>query len=382
VLEGSVRKAGNRLRITTQLIRAADGSHLWSESYDRNVDDVFRVQDEIAGAVVKRLELSLLDPATLGGSPTGNPEAHSLYLQARYLVNRDTIEDLNRAVPLYQQAIALDPKFAAAYAGLAYCHGRRIANGINTAEAFASTRSAAEHAIALDPRLPDGYVMLAMARMQYDRDWSAAARNLDQARTLDPNNVPMLHLSGHLSSATGTLEEAIGDFRRAIERDPLNPLLRRYLARMLYYAGQYDEAAQVLRGVIASDPEFPAAHYELGRVLLATGDRQAAMAAFAAEPSAAWRSFGMPLGFHALNRTAEAGKALAALVANSSGSEFQVAETYAYFGDIDQAFVWLGHARDQHDPGVIVVRRDPMLRPLERDPRYATYLASIGLKAP
>jgi len=379
VLEGSVRKAGNRLRITTQLIRAADGSHLWSESYDRNVDDVFRVQDEIAGAVVKRLELSLLDPATLGGSPTGNPEAHSLYLQARYLVNRDTLEDLNRAVQLYQQAIALDPKFAAAYAGLAYCHGRRIANGTNTAEAFATTRSAAEQAIALDPKLPDGYVMLAMARMQYDRDWRAAAQNIEKARALDPNNVPMLHLAGHLISATGSLAEAIGDFRSAIERDPLNPLLRRYLARMLYYGGQYDEAAQLLRGVIASDPGFPAAHYELGRVLLATGDRQAAMAAFAAEPSVTWRYIGMPLGLHALKRAAEAGQALATLVANSSGSEFQVAEAYAAFGDIDQAFHWLGRARDQHDPGVIVIRRDPLLRSLEHDPRYATFLASVGL---
>jgi len=226
VLEGSVRKAGKRLRITTQLIRATDGSHLWSESYDRTVDDVFRVQDEIAGAIVKRLELSLLDPATLGGAPTGNTEAHSLYLQARFLVNRDTTEDLDRAIQLYQQAIALDPKFAAAYAGLAYSYGRRTANGVNDAEAYANTRSAAERAIALDPTLPDGYVMLSLPSMQYDHDWSAVARNLEKARSLDPNNVQMFHLSGHLAAAIGTLEESIGNFRSAVDRDPLNPLLR------------------------------------------------------------------------------------------------------------------------------------------------------------
>ncbi len=380
VLEGSVRKAGNRLRITTQLIRAADGSHLWSETYDRQVDDVFRIQDEIAGAIVKRLELSLLDPAMPGAASTRSPEAHALYLQARYLADRDTVEDLDKALQLYQQAIAIDSNYAAAYARLAYCYTRRVANGIDTDGAgYAHARSAAERAIVLDPRLPEGYLALGVARLQYELNWQAAARLIEKARALDPNNTQMFELAGHLTQAIGSLPEAIANFRHATEHDPLNLLMRRYLASMLYYAGENQEAAHVLHGIIEVDPSFPAVHYELGRVLLARGDRQAALAAFAAEPAKTWREIGMPLGLHAMKRAADASAALAELVANSAGSEFQVAEAYAYAGDSDQAFHWLERARTQHDPGLMKVRRDPLLKSLERDPRYAVFLASIGL---
>ena len=380
VLEGSVRKAGNRLRITTQLIRAADGSHLWSETYDRQVDDVFRIQDEIAGAIVKRLELSLLDAATPGAAPTRSPEAHALYLQARYLADRNTLEDLDQALRLYQQAIAIDPNYAAAYARLAYCYARRVSSGIDTDGAgYANARSAAERAIALDPRLPEGYLALGVARLQYELNWQAAAELIEKARALDPNNTLMFELAGHLTQATGSLHESIVNFRHASERDPLNVLMRRYLARMLNYAGQYQEAVQVLREAIATNPGFPAIHYELGRALLGLGDRQAALAAFEAEPSQTWRYIGVPLGYHAMKRTAAANAAMTELVAQSKGSEFQVAEAYAYFGDTDQAFHWLERAHTQHDPGLMIVRRDPLLKSLERDPRYAVFLASIGL---
>ncbi len=380
VLEGSVRKAGNRLRITTQLIRAADGSHLWSETYDRQVDDVFRIQDEIAGAIVKRLELSLLDTATPSAAPTRSPEAHALYLQARYFADRDTVEDLDKALQLYQHAIAIDPDYAAAYAQLAYCYTRRVANGVDTDGAgYANARSTAERAIALDPRLPEGYLALGVARLQYELNWQAAAELIEKARALDPNNTLMFELAGHLTQAIGSLQEAIVNFRRAAERDPLNLLMRRYLASTLYYAGENQEAAHVLHGIIEVDPSFPAVHYELGRVLLALGDRQAAVAAFESEPSQIWRYIGVPLGYHAMKRQAETSAALAELVANSAGSEFQVAEAYAYAGDTDQAFHWLERAHTQHDPGLMKVRRDPLLKSLELDPRYAAFLASIGL---
>ncbi len=380
VLEGSVRKAGKRLRITTQLIRAADGSHLWSESYDRQVDDVFQIQDEIAGAIVKRLQLSLLDPGARSVTPTSNPEAHALYLQARYLADRDTVEDLDKALPLYQQAIALDPNYAAAYARMANCYERRVANGLDTDGAgYANARSAAERAIALDPKLAEGYIALGVARLQYELNWSAAAGLIEKARALDPNNALMFELSGHLTQATGSLQDAIEDFRLGVEHDPLNMLLHRYLASMLYYAGEYREAEQVLRGVIEANPEFPAVHYELGRVLLTMGDGQGARAAFEAEPEPTWRQIGMPLAYHAVGRGADAQTALAALVANAAGSEFQVAEAYAIFGDADQAFHWLERARTQHDPGIMKVRRDPLLKSLERDPRYAPFLATLHL---
>lgn len=380
VLEGSVRKAGTRLRITTQLIRAADGSHLWSQSYDRQVDDVFRIQDEIAGAIVKRLELSLLTPATPGAAPTSSAEAHSLFLQANYLASHDTDEDLDTAVQLYHHAIVADPAYAAAYARLSYCYARRVANGLDTDGAgYANARSAAERAIALDPRLAEGYLALGVARMQYELNWQAAAELIEKARALDPNNVLMFELAGHLTAATRSLQESIANFQHAVERDPLNLLMHRYLARMLYYDGQYREATQQLQQVIDLDPHFPAVHYELGRILIAQGDAQAALKAMAAEPSPTWRYIGMPLAYHALKRSAETRMAMAELIAHSSGSEFQVAEAYGFMGDADQALHWLERAREQHDPGVMVIRRDPMLKSLEHDPRYAAFLASVRL---
>ena len=379
VLEGSVRKSGNNLRITAQLIRADTGFHLWSETYDRQLNDVFKVQDEIAGAVVEQLKVALLSgPAA--PTATTSPEAHNLFLQARYFADRDNPEDLDKAVGLYEQAIAIDPNYALAYAWLAQCYARRVANGVDTnGVGYAKTRAAAERAIALDPKLPEGYLTLAEARLQYELNWAAAADLLGKAQALDANNTVVLQFAGHLTQATGTLADAETNFRRGIEKDPLNPLLRRYLARTLYYEDRLAEAETTLRRLLELNPSFPAVRYELARVLLARGDANAALTAIEAEPSPAWKSFGVPLAYWALHRTADARAALAALVANSVGSEFQVAETYAYFGDPEQAFHWLEVARARHDPGVIWIRRDPLLRALTADPRYKAFLKEMHL---
>jgi TolB-like protein len=379
VLEGSVRKSGNNLRITAQLIRADTGFHLWSETYDRQLNDVFKVQDEIAGAVVEQLKVALLSgPAA--PTATASPEAYNLYLQARYFAERDNPEDLDKAVVLYEQAIAIDPNYALAYAWLAQCYARRVANGADTnGVGYAKTRAAAERAIALDPKLPEGYLTLGSARMQYETNWVAAADLLRKAQELDANNPAVLQFAGHLTQATGTLADAETYFRRGIEKDPLNPLLRRYLARALYYEDRLAEAESTLRRLIELNPMFPGVRYELTRVLLARGDGNAALTAIEAEPSTSWKSFGLPLAYWKLHRGADAHTALAAMVANSAGSEFQVAETYAYFGEREQAFHWLEAAHVRHDPGVIWVRRDPLLRALVADPRYKEFLKEMKL---
>jgi len=381
VLEGSVRKAGKRLRITTQLIRAADGSHLWSETYDRQVDDVFRIQDDIAGAIVKRLQVSLFDNGRNNPAPTTSADAHTLYLQASFSAAQDTIEALGNAVRLLQRAIAVDPNYANAYARLSICYGRLVSAGVGTdGSGYANARSAAEHAIALDPNLADGYAALGTARMQYELNWRAAAEMAAKARALDPNNPQLALFEGHLVQAVGSMSEAVAIFRRAVDRDPLNLLMRRYYGRMLYHNGQVQEAAAQLRRAIELNPNFPAVHYELGRVLLAMGDRRGALAAFEAEPSANWRQQGIPLGLHAVGQTEATHKALTELLAHSSGSEYQVAEVYAYLADASSCFKWLERARELHDPGVMLVRTDPLFKPLARDPRFVAFLSSVGLK--
>jgi TolB-like protein/Tfp pilus assembly protein PilF len=375
VLEGSVRKAGNRARITVQLVRADDGFHQWSQTYDRDLKDIFAVQDDIARTVVDQLRVTLLGAAPATHAPITNAEAHNDYLQARYLMDREGREDLDKAVTLYQKAIERDPNYAPAWAWLAYCHTRRVAGGVDTTGAgYAKATAAAERAIALDPRLPEGFLSLGIARMQYDLNWAAAGDAIAKAKALEPNNPYVLQADGHLTQAIGRMSDAIASFRRSVDGDPLNLLVRRYLGRALHYAGRLDEAETLLRQSIELKPEFPVLHYELGRTLLRRGQNEAAFKAFAAEPDPEWKRFGLPLGYQALNRSKDAQAALAALVANSAGSEFQVAETYAYLGQADKAFEWLDKAVKLHDPGVIWVRRDALMRSIVADPRYGAFL--------
>jgi len=380
VLEGSVRKSGDHMRITAQLVRADDGFHLWSQTYDRDVRDVFAVQDDIARAVADELKLALLSVGKGAEGRTTNIEAHNLYLQAQYRVARDTIPDLEQAVQLYQEALKLDPDYPAAWAGLAYAHTRRVANGLETTGgAYRKASAAATRAIELDPQLADGYLMLATAKMQYEGDWQGGAAALEKVATLDPNNAFAEQMRGHLTVAIGRMSEALVHFHRAVDGDPLNLVTRKYLGKALHYARRTAEAEAVLRAAIAENERFPALHYELGRTLLLEGDRQGALAAFQAETDPAWRSFGLPLGYFANQRRREAQAALQALLAHSEGAEFQVAETYGFFGDTEKAFEWLDRAVTQHDPGILYLKRDALLVRLEADPRYPALLKRTGM---
>jgi len=311
---------------------------------------------------------------------TRNPQAYTLYLEARHACGHETAQDLNKGVALFEQAIALDANYALAYAWLADCQGRRVGNGLDTdGVGYAKARAAAERAMALEPTLPEGYVKLGMARMQYQLDWLTATSMVKKALALDPNNPQALELAGHIAVATGTLAEAESDFRRAIEQDPLNLQYRRYLGRALYYEDRLADAESTLRRILELDPQAAVAHYELGRVLLARGDSSGALAAFKAETGNEWNLFGLPLVYTALNRPSDAQTALDVLIAHSSGAEFQIAETYAYLGQTEKAFEWLENASVRHDPGVVWIRHDPLLRTVTTDPRFSVFLKSINL---
>jgi adenylate cyclase len=381
ILEGSVRKSGERLRITAQLVRADNGFHLWSQTYDRDSRDIFAVQDDIARAVSGQLQSTLLGAGAPAPQQSTSPEAYTFYLQARHLAGNDTRRDLDQAVALYRQALALDPNYAPAWAALAYCYGRRVAQGFGSvSENHAQLLAAANRAIALNPALPDAYVALAGAYVQHDRNWSAAAETLAKARTLDPNDPRLLEMYGHIAAAAGQPQRAAEYFRRAIAGDPLNLLYRKYLGRALHYARRPQDAVGELRSAIALDPQFPGLHYELGRALLLLGEGSAALAAFAGEPEEAsdWRRLGLPLGYRATGDATRAQAALADLVAHGEGAEFQVAETYAFFGDKDRAFEYLDKALSS-DPGVVWSRNDWLFDSISSDPRFAAYLSRLGM---
>jgi TolB-like protein/predicted negative regulator of RcsB-dependent stress response len=378
ILEGSVRRAGNTIRVTVQLIRADNGYHLWSETYDRDLKDVFKVQDDISRMVVERLKLTLVNAVPSAAARSANPEVHNLYLQGRYFLQNETAGDLEKAIGFFQRAIAIDPSYAPAWGGLGYAEFRQVANGnVPVLQGLEKANTAAQKAIELDPTLAEPYQVLSQVKMSGSHDWAGARAALDKALQTDPNNVSALIGEAHLTRTVGNADEALAKFRRALDRDPLNLLNRRYVARVLFFAGRLDEAEATVRQVLEMSPSFPAAHYELGRILLAKGQIAAAVLEFEAEKSG-WREFGLPLGYHAAGRKAEANAALAALVRHSAGSEFQVGETYAYFGDPDQAFLWLDRAID-HDPGIQWLRGDPLFKDITADPRYAALLRKLNL---
>ena len=379
ILEGSVRKSGSHLRITTQLIRADSGVHIWSETYDRDQEDVFKIQEEIAGAVVDKLKLALLGSVPVSSARTSNAEVYNLFLQGRYFVAFDTADELLKSIDCYRRAIALDAGYAPAWAGLSYAIFRQAANGVVPVEAaFKEAMAAARKAAELDPTLADAYNMIGTIKMALDYDWSGAREAYDHALRLDPTNADVLFAAAHLTSSTGSIEETLSQSREALARDPLNLLYRRYMGRVLLFAGRYDEAEAMIRQVLDMNPSFPAAHYELGRIQLLRGQAAQAVAEFEAEQST-WRPFGLPLGYHAQGRTADATAALAAQVKQAAGSEFQLAETYAYFGDADKAFHWLDQSVRSHDPGIQWLRGNPFLKSLTADPRYAALLHRLKL---
>jgi TolB-like protein/Tfp pilus assembly protein PilF len=380
ILEGSVRKSGNRLRITTQLIRADNAEHLWSETYDRDQEDIFKIQDDIARAVVDKLRMTLLGGGVpRSGSAIVSPQAHNLYLQGRYLIASDTAEDLTKAGAYFQRALDLEPGYAPAWAGLALVAARQVANGyVPVPDGIAQAATAAQKSVELDPSYAEGYVELGRSRMLSSFDWTGARKAFDHALVLEPSNSGAQFALAHVIMTVGSADDSLRRYEQGLQRDPLNLLQRRYAARVLYYAGRLDEAEEVTRQVLEVNSSFPAAHYELGRVLLARGQVPQAVREFESEKST-WSVLALPLGYHAQGRTADANAALQRLVENSEGSEFQVAEAYAYFGNVDQAFTWLDRAVELRDPGIQWLRGDPLLRNLTHDPRYAALLRRLNL---
>jgi TolB-like protein/Tfp pilus assembly protein PilF len=378
VLEGSVRKSGERLRVTAQLVRADDGFHEWSQAYDRDLHDVLAVQGDIARSVAEQLNITLTTAASLHQEREVNPEAYSLYLQGRFKLASDSQTDLDAALGLFERASAADPRFADAWAWYAYCQTRRIANGETAEGSYESAQQAVARAIELEPDRATGYVVGGILALQ-QYDWTKARSLLDQALEKDPNNPTALQARAHLTQATGSIAEAEKYMRRAVDLDPLNPLHRRYLARVVLNEGRAAESAVILTQLIEENPDYPALHFELARALLAQGKPVEAAKAYEAEPSATWRLLGLPVAYHVTHRNADAREALNQLLQNSAGAEFQVAEAYAVFGEADRAFEWLEMARQLHDAGLMYVRRDPLLASLFGDPRYPAFVQKLGL---
>ncbi len=384
VLEGSVRKSGDTLRITAQLIRTADSSHLWSETYDRQLTDVFKVQDEIAAAVVAQLKVKLL-PAQQVTNPhrTVNTEAYNQYLLGNQFFNRNSLEGYHFAVEAYRKAIALDPAYAAAYAGLAYAE-IYTSDYAATPEENAAGRqralAAADKSTALAPDLAEGYAVRAWLRSSITWEWSGAQADFDKALALEPGNADAQRRYGILLTYLGRISESIAANRKAIELDPLSSAAWNNLgAAYSIDPSNYREAREAIDRALAINPESSFAKTNLVVLELLEGHAPEALSV-ARTAGVVWSQVGVAMAEHTLGHSRESQAALDELIAKyAHDSAYQIAEVYAWRGEIDKAFEWLERAYVQHDGGIGLIKTDPVLKPLRTDARFAAMVKKLGL---
>jgi TolB-like protein len=381
VLEGSVRKSGNKLRITAQLVRVDNGFHLWSETYDKNLDDIFKVQDEIAAAVVSALRLSLLSRTLPKASGTTNSEAYTLYLQAGGLVGRGTLADLEKAGDYTRQALQLDPGFAAGWARLTQTITTRYEAGtVPFAEASEGARRAAERAIALGPDLGAAHLAKARVHVFFDWDWRAADAEIRRARQLDPNDVDTLRWAGGLALTVGHFAESVTLLNQAVGRDPLmaaNYMQLGLAQRAIGNTAKAQSAWQ--KAVDLAPPDGLGARQGLWEQLLFTGN-SAELLANCPQSPADERTACQAIGYFVLGKKPEADAALSTLLTRyAMGNEVNIAGIYAFRDEADQAFTWLDRAYDARASDLLGILGDPFLKSLRSDPRYKALLKKMNL---
>ena len=381
LLEGSVRKAGNRVRVTAQLVKAANGYHLWSQTWDRTLDDIFAVQDEIAAAVVAQLKVTLLGAAPK--KKTYRPEAYALYLQGREIARHDTAEAYEQAIALFQQALDIDPSLAPAWIEMARCRFTQASDGIlSNKEGGRLAREAVGQALAIDPDLAGAHATLGMLADRFDANPTAAARHFERALALDQANIDILGQALFPARGLGKLELCVRIGEYIAAHDPVNPMGYARLCGSYFRLGRFDEAIASGRTALRLSPRRSQTHYTVGMALLRKGDTQAALAEILLEPSENWRLDGLGIVYHALGDQAKSDAALAEHIAKyEADAAWNIAYVHAYRGETDQAYAWLDKAVEYHDPGLGDTPWMWQFEPIKGDPRWLPFLRRIG-KAP
>jgi len=377
VLEGSVRKSGDQLRITAQLIRAAEGYHLWSETYDRKMDDIFKIQDEIAGEVVKQLKVTLL-----GAVPTvrqTDPKAYTLYLQAKQLGRQLTPEAFMQSDTLLRQVLEIDPRYAPAWSELAENFANKADFGLlPSSEGLARAREANEKALAIDPNSAPAHSGLGKIAM-FNGDFVSAAKHYERAIALDPNDLDVLGNVALFLQGLGRLHEALALQEAIVRRDPVNVTALSNLAHIQQFSGQFDAAIASQRSVLNLSPGRVSSHNNICMVMLLKGDAPAALAEIEQEKSEAYRLIGLPMVYYALGRKVEADTALATLIAKfEKDGSYNIAYVYAFRGDADKAFEWLDKAVQYKDPGLSDIVAEDLFDKIRSDPRWLPLLRKLG----
>ena len=382
LLEGTVRKQGDRVRIVAQLVNVTDGIQLWTRTFDRQLKDIFAVQEEIARAVAESLKVTLLGSDSARKSTSENVEAHNAYLQGHFYFQRRNLEDYRKAVDYFDEAIRLDPDYALAYAERAEAW---TFIGDLTGErptAYSKGRSDAEKAVAIAPALAEARGALGFVRCFVDWKFAEGLAELKRAKELSPANPTANDLLARIIVYLGQFDEAERQARHAVELDPLSTVTQGNMARVLFYAGKLDEADAFARKAAELQPTGASNHRWQVLIAAQRGDGEASLREAQLEPDEGYRRFELAVAQYVVGDRQAADAALADLLAKArEGFAYQIAEVYAVRGEKDKAFEWLQIAFDDRDAGMLSLLVDPLMRSLRDDPRYKSFLAKLGLPA-
>ncbi|HEX6126322.1 MAG TPA: tetratricopeptide repeat protein [Pyrinomonadaceae bacterium] len=390
ILEGSVRKLGDRIRITVQLVDASNGYQLWSDRFDRVIDDIFDIQDEITASVVDALKIQLLGhTAPKVRRATSNPEAYELYLKGRYNWSKMEGEALQRAVTYYRQALDIDPHYALAYAGLSDAYVLLVNHrGAPFEESIKMARSAAHKAIELDPELAEAHTSLGLINTFYDWNWELSESSLRRAIELNPNASHATQVLGIRMCLEGRFDEAKKYYQLAHELDPLSPSIAEHLGWPFYYGRDYDRAIVEFQKAAEMEPGFKNIYFRLGLAYIQEGMYDEAIEQMQTcqnmsndRDSVGWLGY-----IYGLKGERGAAHALLAELEEIAKERYIPPYTFAIvylgLGEIDEAFKWLEKAGREHDYWMIFIHVDPDLDPLRGDPRFDDLIKLVGLPKP
>jgi len=379
ILEGSVRKSGNQVRITAQLVKASDGYHLWSETYDRTLENIFQVQDEIAAEVVDALKITLLGEAPIANEV--DPDAYALFLQGRYHFDQSNELNSHKAVDAYQKALEIDPEYAEALAGLALVLVWQAGFGyIEHEPAVARALVAARKSVELDPELALAWVSLSELQGESLWEWQASYESALKAVELDPGNSVALETAARITRDLGQFDRSLEMYQKALELDPLNLSAALSLARAHVLTAGFEEAEQQYQNLLALKPDYQGLHSQYSYTMLLAGRYQDALLEAEKEQEILWSSLLKVFALHSLGRFEESDTELEVFIeANQDWWAYQIAEVYAWRNEADEAFKWLDAAFQYRDPGLSNLLSDRTLRPLHDDPRWEPILDRAGL---
>src|SRR5690348_456833 len=382
VLENSLRESGNHIRLTTQLIQVKDQSHLWSHDYDYRAQDILTVQDDVAKAVAREIQLRLTVQQEAGSARLQpvKPEAFDAYLQGHYFFERNTDKDTEMAAKYYERATQLDPSYALAWAGLSRVRKWQAMTGlIPTEEGYRLAREEVERALALNPNLAEAHTQMGRIKQQVDFDWAGADASYQRAVELEPGNPEVVRMAAASSKELGRFEEALPLARRAVDLDPLNAGSWENLGETEYFMGQLNQALADCKKALELNPDVYPGPIQLTKIYVMQGRPQDALPEIERVHDEPQRAFLSAIAYYALDRKQESDAALSELIAKYQRNTYRLAEVYAFRNQSGEAFEWLDRAYVQRNPGLIETKVDPLLKSLHHDPRYAAFLKKLNL---